>query len=138
MGLRCRIALAVVLGTCCGMGCGALVSSKEGSAQIHDEAQLLSTYRAASKHVIPDYWTNKYIEDGKFDDMFYVPRAEYGKFDRFLQKTYVAGCTQDRPCPNHKCSKQRGGCPATSLEASLVCPLITLCAGSFVLKIRTC
>jgi hypothetical protein len=50
-------------------------------------------------------------QDLTFDDLVYVPHSNLTVFQTLLDKTYRPIATQDRPCPNKKCAKEKGGCP---------------------------
>jgi len=63
---------------------------------------------------VPAYWANsRDYGEKEFDEMVYVPTDQHEVFEKLLKDTYVARCTQDRPCPKNTggCGKVPGGCP---------------------------
>eukprot|EP00930_Biecheleria_cincta_P052589 TRINITY_DN3783_c0_g2_i4.p1 TRINITY_DN3783_c0_g2~~TRINITY_DN3783_c0_g2_i4.p1 ORF type:complete len:944 (+),score=114.28 TRINITY_DN3783_c0_g2_i4:37-2868(+) len=78
--------------------------------EAESKAKPLSDATAES---LPDNWGRKIgsKQDLTFDDLVYVPHADLNVFQTLLNKTYRPIPTQDRPCPNKKCDKQKGGCP---------------------------
>ncbi|CAE7556957.1 Tiparp, partial [Symbiodinium necroappetens] len=78
----------------------------------NEEGQAIdsTTKEMNSVESLPRYWGHA-SENTDFNAMLYSNDDQVDHFTELLNTTYLARCTQDRPCPKAACPKTPGGCP---------------------------
>eukprot|EP00931_Biecheleriopsis_adriatica_P059500 TRINITY_DN3560_c0_g1_i4.p1 TRINITY_DN3560_c0_g1~~TRINITY_DN3560_c0_g1_i4.p1 ORF type:complete len:1666 (+),score=300.28 TRINITY_DN3560_c0_g1_i4:61-4998(+) len=90
-----------------------------GSAKVvHEDSIKADPISQKAARTMPSYWkkdrrslTTAVEDERSFDDLLYVQHEDLKHFQDLMNFCYRDIVTQDRPCPNGKCDKQRGGCP---------------------------